>query len=98
MDGDYGANDWSGPLAFRHSLYLLATVMSVPTATRAVVDAGLKSTTIECGLPQVAGRAGLRYAAANDEHGVLEVAADAALRLGETLLLDRKSTRLNSSH
>src|SRR3546814_373716 len=61
--------------------------MSVPTATRAVVDAWLKSPTIECGLPQVAGRAGLRYAAANDEHGVLEVAADAALRLGETLLL-----------
>ncbi len=87
MDGDYGANAWSGPLAFRHSLFLLATVMSMPAPGRAVVDAGLKSTTIECGLPQVAGRAGLHYAAANDEHGVLKVAADAALRLGDTLLL-----------
>ncbi|CAP40372.1 DSD1 family PLP-dependent enzyme [Bordetella petrii] len=87
MDGDYGANAWSGPLAFRHSLFLLATVMSMPAPGRAVVDAGLKSTTIECGLPQVAGGAGLQYAAANDEHGVLKVAADAALRLGDTLLL-----------
>ncbi|MBO9354377.1 DSD1 family PLP-dependent enzyme [Bordetella petrii] len=87
MDGDYGANDWSGPLAFRHSLYLLATVMSMPAPGRAVVDAGLKSTTVESGLPQVAGRDGLRYAAASDEHGVLETAADAGLRLGETLLL-----------
>src|SRR5690606_1500666 len=60
MDGDYGANDWSGPLAFRHSLYLLATVMSRPAEGRAVVDAGLKSTTIESGLPRVAGRDGLR--------------------------------------
>lgn len=87
MDGDYGANDWSGPLAFRHSLYLLSTVMSKPTASRAVVDAGLKSTTTECGLPRVAGRDGLRYAAANDEHGVLEVAAEASLQLGDTVLL-----------
>ncbi|HYG45097.1 MAG TPA: DSD1 family PLP-dependent enzyme [Bordetella sp.] len=87
MDGDYGANDWSGPLAFRHSLYLLATVMSMPVAGRAVVDAGLKSTTIECGLPRVAGREGLHYAAANDEHGVLKVAAEAAVRVGDTLLL-----------
>lgn len=87
MDGDYGANDWSGPLAFRHSLYLLTTVMSRPVAGRAVVDAGLKSTTIESGLPRVAGRDGLRYMAANDEHGVLEVAADACVRLGDTLLL-----------
>jgi len=87
MDGDYGANDWSGPLAFRHSLFLLATVMSVPAAGRAVVDAGLKSTTVECGQPRVAGRPELQYAAANDEHGVLKVAPDAAVRLGETLLL-----------
>jgi len=87
MDGDYGANDWSGPLAFRHSLFLLSTVMSAPAAGRAVVDAGLKSTTVECGLPRVAGRPELHYAAANDEHGVLKLAADAAVRLGETLLL-----------
>jgi len=87
MDGDYGANEWAGPLAFRHSLFLLTTVMSVPAAGRAIVDAGLKSTTVECGPPQVAGRAGLHYAAANDEHGVLKLAPDAAVRLGETLLL-----------
>ncbi|CAM3794160.1 DSD1 family PLP-dependent enzyme [Bordetella tumulicola] len=71
MDGDYGANDWSGPLAFRNSLFLLTTVMSVPTSDRVIVDAGLKSTTVECGLPRVADQAGLQYAAANDEHGVV---------------------------
>lgn len=88
MDGDYGANEWSGPLVFRHSLFLLSTIMSAPAPGRAVLDAGLKSTTVECGPPTVAGRAGLVYAAANDEHGILQVAAGtAAPRLGETVRL-----------
>lgn len=72
MDGDYGANDWSDALAFRNSLFLLTTVMSVPAADRAIVDAGLKSTTVECGLPRIAESVGLQYTAANDEHGVLK--------------------------
>jgi len=86
MDGDYGANDWDGEMAFRHSLFLLSTVMSAAQPGRAVLDAGLKSTTIECGLPTVHGRAGLKYIAANDEHGVLEVEG-AAPALGEVLKL-----------
>lgn len=78
MDGDYGANDWSDALAFRNSLFLLTTVMSAPTADRFVVDAGLKSTTVESGLPRIAESVGLQYTAANDEHGVLQVIRPAA--------------------
>jgi D-serine deaminase-like pyridoxal phosphate-dependent protein len=88
MDVDYGENEWAGELSFRNSLFLLSTVMSTPAADRVVVDAGLKSTTVECGLPRVHGRTGLKYAAANDEHGVVRVAAGTvAPSLGEKLLL-----------
>jgi D-serine deaminase-like pyridoxal phosphate-dependent protein len=88
MDGDYGDNEWAGGLEFRHSLYLLSTVMSTPSADRIVLDAGLKSTTVECGLPRVHGRPGLIYSAANDEHGVVRVAAGTPRpALGEKLLL-----------
>ncbi|WP_459616389.1 DSD1 family PLP-dependent enzyme [Bordetella sp. 2513F-2] len=78
MDGDYGANAWDGALAFGHSLFLLSGVMSAAAPGRAVLDAGLKSTTVECGLPAVHGRAGVHYVAANDEHGVLRIDAGAA--------------------
>jgi D-serine deaminase-like pyridoxal phosphate-dependent protein len=62
--------------------------MSTPAPDRVVVDAGLKSTTVECGLPRIHGRSGLKYAAANDEHGVVRVAAGTvAPALGEKLLL-----------
>ena len=88
MDGDYGANDWDGALAFQHSLFLLSTVMSTPAPDRVILDAGLKSTTAECGPPAIHGAPGLQYAAINDEHGVVRVAADArAPALGDTLLL-----------
>lgn len=88
MDGDYGANEWSGALAFQHSLFLLSTVMSTPAPDRVIVDAGLKSTSAECGPPAVYGRPGLRYVSANDEHGVVRVAQDVQTPLlGATLLL-----------
>lgn len=34
MDGDYGANEWDGPLTFQNSLFVLSTVMSVPAPER----------------------------------------------------------------
>lgn len=82
MDGDYGANDWSEALAFRNSLFLLTTVMSVPAADRVIVDAGLKSTTVESGMPRLADAVGLQYMAANDEHGVLKTLSSAARTTG----------------
>ncbi|MGE8587989.1 MAG: DSD1 family PLP-dependent enzyme [Alcaligenes sp.] len=88
MDGDYGANEWDGPLRFQNSLFVLSTVMSVPAPERVILDAGLKSTTAECGPPAVFGVDGLTYAAINDEHGVVSVAPGAqAPALGDVLRL-----------
>ena len=41
-------------------------------------DAGLKALAFDSGLPLVHGRAGVTYAKASDEHGVLAVAPGAA--------------------
>src|SRR5690606_30094336 len=68
MDGDYGAMEWGDVMPLRHALFVLGTVISVPTADRAVLDVGLKSTTAESGLPWVAGRDGLRCTGLHDEH------------------------------
>ncbi len=91
MDADYAQNlDVEGePISgFRHSLFLWATVMSRPTADRAVCDVGLKSTTTESGLPLVADLADVTYRGASDEHGTLIVGTRAApLPLGSKLRL-----------
>jgi D-serine deaminase-like pyridoxal phosphate-dependent protein len=89
MDADYGKNEWSAPLPrFEHALFVLATVMSRPAADRAVVDAGLKASSVDSGLPLVWRREGLTYRGASDEHGAIEIAAAAqAPALGEKLYL-----------
>ena len=89
MDADYAKNEWAAPLPrFRHALFVLATVMSRPAAERAIVDAGLKASSVDSGMPEVWQRPGLVYRAASDEHGWVEVGAGAAPpRLGEKLLL-----------
>lgn len=89
MDADYNRNRWEDDWPrFEQSLFVLATVMSAPTADRAVVDAGLKASGVDSGLPQVRERPGLEYVKASDEHGVLRIAAGAkAPKLGEKLLL-----------
>lgn len=88
MDGDYGANEWGGPLNFQNSLFLLSTVMSTPTPDRVVLDAGLKSASAECGPPAVYGETGLTCTAINDEHSVVRVEPGAtAPALGSVLRL-----------
>jgi D-serine deaminase-like pyridoxal phosphate-dependent protein len=88
MDADYGRNAWDGFPAFEQSLFVLATVMSRPAPDRAVVDAGLKASSVDSGMPTVHRRAGLAYLKASDEHGVIGIAADArAPALGEKLRL-----------
>ena len=89
MDADYNRNAWdASDLHFEQSLFVLASAMSVPTADRAVVDAGLKAFAFDSGLPQVHGRAGVEYVKASDEHGVLRVAPDAPpVALGERVFL-----------
>lgn len=75
MDTDYAGIDWGEALSFRHSLFLLGTVISTPTPDRAVVDLGLKSTSAESGAPQVADRDGLRCVGVHDEHCILVAAS-----------------------
>lgn len=86
MDADYARNDWDAPLPrFEHALFVLATVMSRPTPRRAVLDAGLKASSVDSGMPTVWQRPGLRYTLASDEHGWLE--GPDLPSLGEKLLL-----------
>lgn len=72
MDHDYARLEWGDALAFRHSLFLLGTVMSTPTATRAIVDMGLKSTTAESGMPRALDHPGVKCVGVHDEHILLE--------------------------
>lgn len=88
MDRDYGGNVLGEKdVAFEHALFVLTTVMSRPAAGRAVVDAGLKASSVDSGMPSVWQRSGVQYLKASDEHGVL-AGEDASLPpLGEKLLL-----------
>lgn len=88
MDRDYGDNQLGGgDVAFEHALFVRTTVMSRNTATYAVVDAGLKASSVDSGLPTVWQRPDLRYVKAADEHGVLSTSDAGALALGDQLLL-----------
>jgi len=89
MDADYAKNEWAAPLPrFEHALFVLATVMSRAKPERAIVDAGLKASSVDSGMPTVWRRPGLTYALASDEHGFIEIApGSAAPALGEKLLL-----------
>lgn len=89
MDADYGRNEWTSPMPrFEHALFVLATVMSRPVPERAVVDAGLKASSIDSGLPLLWKRPGLEFVRISDEHGVIEVRPGGVLPgLGEKLLL-----------
>lgn len=86
MDVDYARNEWAAPLPrFRHALFVLATVMSRPRPGVAIVDAGLKASSVDSGMPGVWQRPGLAYTRASDEHGWVEGSPEPAL--GEKLVL-----------
>jgi D-serine deaminase-like pyridoxal phosphate-dependent protein len=85
MDADYDRNEWAQPTRFRQSLFVLCRVMSV-RAGQAVVDAGLKASSVDSGLPVVADRVELAFERLSDEHGVLRTPAG-GLQLGELLRL-----------
>src|SRR5262249_18956219 len=90
MDADYGRNlgDDGQPIhAFKHSLFILATVMSHPTPARAGVDVGLKAHSLDSGMPTVCNVAGAHYSKASDEHGVIELSGPGKLALGEKVRL-----------
>ncbi len=68
MDTDY--RNALGPV-YSNALTILSTVISRPTPTRAVVDAGLKSLSIDSGMPEPRGLSGIMYRPGGDEHGIL---------------------------
>jgi len=88
MDRDYADNQLgAGDIAFEHALFVRTTVMSRANPERAVVDAGLKASSVDSGMPTVWQRPDLRYVKAADEHGVLATPDAASLALGDVLLL-----------
>ncbi len=91
MDADYsriGGEEGGRYTEFEHSLFVLATVMSTPTADRAIVDAGLKSFSGEKGPPVVHGRPGLEVVGISDEHSKIRIGSGATpLRLGDQVML-----------
>ena len=52
-----------------------------------MVDAGLKASSVDSGMPRVADIEGVEYQKASDEHGVLKVDAKARLAVGDKLKL-----------
>jgi D-serine deaminase-like pyridoxal phosphate-dependent protein len=88
MDRDYADNrSAEGDIHFEHALFVLTTVMSRTHPARAVVDAGLKASSVDSGMPAVWQRPGLNYLKASDEHGVIAIDPSAELALGDKLLL-----------
>jgi len=64
MDADYARNeDVDGEIGgeFQHSLFLYATVMSVPNSEFVVVDAGLKALAFDAGMPLLADDLDVKY-------------------------------------
>jgi D-serine deaminase-like pyridoxal phosphate-dependent protein len=83
MDSDYGQLD----LGFEQAFWVIGTVISRPTATRAVADCGHKSMTKDHGLPTVRDMAGAVVASLNDEHATITVPPDARLAVGDRVFL-----------
>jgi D-serine deaminase-like pyridoxal phosphate-dependent protein len=69
MDAEYNRLG----LAFKQSLSLLSTVISVHSPTRCIIDAGMKVLSSDNGLPEVFSPPGVKLVALHEEHGILEV-------------------------
>ena len=71
-----------------HALTILATVVSRPSADRAVIDAGRKAMNIEISHPQCLGKPGVTVDWLSAEHGVLKLTPDACeVRVGDLIEL-----------
>ena len=76
MDADYARNkraDGGMFDAYEHALFICATVMSMPAPERAVVDAGLKTFSVDSGMPLPWKLPGALYHRPSDEHGILDL-------------------------
>lgn len=76
MDADYARNkraDGGMFDAYEHALFICATVMSMPQPERAVLDAGLKTFSVDSGMPLPWQVPGAVYHRPSDEHGILDL-------------------------
>ncbi|MBM3355974.1 MAG: DSD1 family PLP-dependent enzyme, partial [Betaproteobacteria bacterium] len=89
MDRDYARNEWAPPLPrFDHSLFVLTAVQSRLDDKVAIVDAGLKASSVDSGMPGVWECLGLVYSHASDEHGWIEAGQGSKVpQLGAKILL-----------
>ena len=91
MDADYARNhneDGTPFDTFAHSLFVYATVMSVPNDQIAVLDAGLKASSVDSGLPVLSDSDGGQYFGASDEHGKIDLSeTNRRYALGEKVFL-----------
>jgi D-serine deaminase-like pyridoxal phosphate-dependent protein len=75
---------------FENALRCLTTIISRPTAERAVCDAGGKTMSHDGGPPEVENRPGLRYLRGSDEHGSMAINPDeleGELKVGDIVSL-----------
>lgn len=91
MDATYAATEW-GPdrpgTPFSQPLSVLATVISRPNRTKAIIDVGWKSVSCDAGVPQVRNRPDLRFEFAGDEHGAVIVqTGELDLQVGDRIEL-----------
>jgi D-serine deaminase-like pyridoxal phosphate-dependent protein len=82
MDTDY--RNALGPV-YSNALTILSTIVSQAAPDRAVTDAGLKSLSIDSGMPELKDHSGVTYRPGGDEHGILswDKRANIALSIGE---------------
>ena len=59
-------------IIFENSLFIYTSVISVAKKNFAVVDAGLKSMSVDSGLPKIFNKNDLKYTKCSDEHGIIE--------------------------
>jgi D-serine deaminase-like pyridoxal phosphate-dependent protein len=78
MDTDY--RNALGPV-YANALTVLTTVLSRPAPNRAVIDAGLKSLSIESGMPEAKNLPGVKYRPGGDEHGLLSWDENSGVKL-----------------
>ena len=85
MDSTYGNVEGVGD-HFDCALSVLATVVSRPSADRAIVDTGLKVLAKEFGIPQPVGTNSVEMTGLSEEHGTLQVSDEnVSLKPGDTL-------------
>ena len=85
MDSTYGNVEGVGD-HFDCALSVLATVVSRPSADRAIVDTGLKVLAKEFGIPQPVGTDSVEMTGLSEEHGTLQVSDEnVSLKPGDTL-------------